>query len=77
MVGTSSSCHPSPIYSTNSNNFDDWVNGSYRSSVIRDLDQSYTTILEMHGQEEQLWSSLEVAKVALVLAHGDRVVAQA
>ena len=77
MAGTSSPCHPSPICSTDSNNSDDWVDRSDRSSVIRDLDQSYTTILEMHGQEEQLWSSLEVAKVALVLAHGDRVVAQA
>jgi hypothetical protein len=43
--------------------------------VIRDLDQSYTTVSEMHGQEERLWSSLEVVEVALALALGERVVA--
>ena len=43
--------------------------------MIRDLDQSYTTVLEMHGQEEWLRSSLDAAEVALALAHGERVVA--
>ena len=46
---TSLSCHPSPVRSTDSDDSDDSVDGSDRSSVIRDLDQSYTIILEMHG----------------------------
>ena len=45
--------------------------------MIRDLDQSYTTVSEMHRQEEQMWSSLEAAKVALASAHKERVAAQA
>jgi hypothetical protein len=45
--------------------------------VIRDLDRSYTTVSELHGQEEWLWSSLEAVEVALASAHRERVVAQA
>jgi len=45
--------------------------------VIRDLDRSYTTVSEMHEQEEWLWSSLEAVEVALASAYGERVMVQA
>ena len=45
--------------------------------MIRDLDQSYTIVSEMHEQEERPWSSLEATKVALASAHKERVAAQA
>lgn len=45
--------------------------------MIRDLDRSYTTVSELHGQEEWLWSSLEAVEVALASAHRERVAAQA
>jgi hypothetical protein len=44
--------------------------------VIKDLDWSYTTVSEMHGEEEQLRSSLEAAEVALASAYRERVAAQ-
>jgi hypothetical protein len=69
--------HPSLVCSTNFDESDDSIDGSDRSSVIRDLDRSYTTVSELHGQEEWLWSSLEAVEVALASAHRERVVAQA
>ena len=71
----SSPCHSSPVRSTNSDGSDDLVDGSDRSSVIRDLNRSYTTISETHEQEERLRSSLEAVEVVLASAHGERVAA--
>ena len=73
---TSSLLHPSPNRSIDSDDSDDSVDGLDRSSVIKDLDWSYTTISKMHRQEEQLQSSLEAVEVELASAHGERVATQ-